>query len=75
MRLTRRDFLIGSAALAAGTTVTAPFLLPKYHSRISDRSVPESRSSMLSNTPNNLTRFSPQVSASSRSMCEARRWF
>ena len=30
--LTRRDFLIGSAALAAGTTVTAPFLLPKYHS-------------------------------------------
>ncbi len=31
MRLTRRDFLISSAALAAGTTVTAPFLLPKYH--------------------------------------------
>jgi len=30
--LTRRDFLIGSAALAAGTAVTAPFLLPKYHS-------------------------------------------
>jgi uncharacterized protein (DUF362 family) len=29
--LTRRDFLIGSAALAAGTAVTAPFLLPKYH--------------------------------------------
>jgi uncharacterized protein (DUF362 family) len=29
---TRRDFLIGSAALAAGTSVTAPFLLPKYHS-------------------------------------------
>jgi hypothetical protein len=28
---TRRGFLIGSAALAAGTTVTAPFLLPKYH--------------------------------------------
>ena len=32
MRLSRRDFLIGSAALAAGATVTAPFLLPKYHS-------------------------------------------
>ena len=32
MSLTRRDFLIGSAALAAGTAVTAPFLLPKYHS-------------------------------------------
>ena len=32
MSFTRRDFLIGSAALAAGTTVTAPFFLPKYHS-------------------------------------------
>ena len=32
MSFTRRDFLIGSAALAAGTTVAAPFLLPKYHS-------------------------------------------
>ena len=32
MKVTRRDFLIGSAALAAGTAVTAPFLLPKYHS-------------------------------------------
>ena len=32
MSLTRRDFLIGSAALAAGTAVTTPFLLPKYHS-------------------------------------------
>ena len=31
MTFTRREFLIGSAALAAGTTVTAPFLLPKYH--------------------------------------------
>ena len=31
MSVTRRDFLIGSAALAAGATVTAPFLLPKYH--------------------------------------------
>jgi uncharacterized protein (DUF362 family) len=30
--LTRRDFLVGSAALAAGTAVTTPFLLPKYHS-------------------------------------------
>jgi len=32
LSVTRRDFLIGSAALAAGATVTAPFLLPKYHS-------------------------------------------
>jgi uncharacterized protein (DUF362 family) len=30
--ITRRDFLVGSAALAAGTAVAAPFLLPKYHS-------------------------------------------
>ena len=32
MSLTRRDLLVGSAALAAGTAVAAPFLLPKYHS-------------------------------------------
>jgi uncharacterized protein (DUF362 family) len=32
LSVTRRDLLIGSAALAAGTAVTAPFLLPKYHS-------------------------------------------
>jgi uncharacterized protein (DUF362 family) len=31
VNLTRRDFLIGSAGLAAGTCVSAPFLLPKYH--------------------------------------------
>ena len=31
MSVSRRGFLIGSAALAAGTAVTAPFLLPKYH--------------------------------------------
>lgn len=31
MSLTRRDFLIGGAALAAGASVSAPFLLPKYH--------------------------------------------
>ena len=32
MSLTRRDFLIGSAALAAGASVSTPFFLPKYHS-------------------------------------------
>jgi uncharacterized protein (DUF362 family) len=42
--LTRRDFLIGSAALAAGTAVTAPFLLPKYHS---DQRPKRSRVAML----------------------------
>lgn len=31
MRTTRRDFVIGSAALCAGASVSAPFLLPKYH--------------------------------------------
>jgi uncharacterized protein (DUF362 family) len=30
--ITRRDFLVGSTAFAAGATVTAPFLLSKYHS-------------------------------------------
>jgi len=31
LSLTRRDFLIGSAALAAGASVSTPFFLPKYH--------------------------------------------
>jgi uncharacterized protein (DUF362 family) len=31
MNLSRREFLIGGAALAAGTSVSAPFLIPKYH--------------------------------------------
>jgi uncharacterized protein (DUF362 family) len=44
MSLTRRDFLIGGAALTAGTAVTAPFLLPKYHS---DRRPKRSRVAIL----------------------------
>lgn len=32
MKLSRRDFVVGAAALAAGSFVTAPFFLPKYHS-------------------------------------------
>jgi uncharacterized protein (DUF362 family) len=32
MRVTRREFIVGSAALAAGTVVTAPFLVPRFHS-------------------------------------------
>ena len=32
MILTRRTFLAGSAALAAGASVSVPFFLPKYHS-------------------------------------------
>ncbi|HEX8892922.1 MAG TPA: DUF362 domain-containing protein, partial [Terriglobales bacterium] len=31
MSLTRRDFLVGSIALAASASVPVPFLLPKYH--------------------------------------------
>jgi uncharacterized protein (DUF362 family) len=31
MSITRRDLLAGSAGLAAGAAVAAPFLLPKYH--------------------------------------------
>ena len=32
MSVTRRELIIGSAALAAGAVVTTPFLLPKFHS-------------------------------------------
>ncbi len=31
MSITRRDFLIGTTALGAGASVSAPFFLPKYH--------------------------------------------
>ena len=31
MNFTRRDFLVGSAALAAGASVSVPFFLPKYN--------------------------------------------
>ena len=44
MNLTRRDFLIGSAALATGASVAAPFFLPKYHS---DRRHKRSRVAVL----------------------------
>ncbi len=44
MSITRRDFLIGSTALAAGTAVTTPFLLPKYHS---DQRLKRSRVAVL----------------------------
>ena len=44
MSVSRRDFLIGSAALAAGTAVATPFLLPKYHS---DQRLKRSRVAVL----------------------------
>lgn len=31
MSVTRRDFIIGTTALGAGASVSAPFFLPKYH--------------------------------------------
>jgi uncharacterized protein (DUF362 family) len=42
--VSRRDFLIGSAALAAGASVSTPFFLPKYHS---DRRPKRSRVAVL----------------------------
>jgi len=42
--LTRRDFLITTAALAAGASVSTPFFLPKYHS---DRRPKRSRVAVL----------------------------
>jgi uncharacterized protein (DUF362 family) len=44
LSLTRRHFLIGSSALAAGASVSTPFLLPKYHS---DRRPKRSRVAVL----------------------------
>jgi len=44
VNLTRRDFLIGSAALAAGVSVSTPFFLPRYHS---DRRPKRSRVAVL----------------------------
>ena len=44
MSLTRREFVVGGASLAAGATVTAPFLLPKYQS---DQRSKRSRVSVL----------------------------
>lgn len=44
MKLNRRDFLIGTTALAAGTSVSAPFLLPKYQQ---DRRQKRSRVAIL----------------------------
>jgi len=44
LSLTRRGFLIGSAALAAGASVSTPFFLSKYHS---DRRPKRSRVAVL----------------------------
>jgi uncharacterized protein (DUF362 family) len=44
VNLSRREFLIGSAALAAGASVSVPFSLPKHHS---DRRLRRSRVAIL----------------------------
>jgi hypothetical protein len=53
LSFTRRDFLIGSAALAAGASVTTPFFLPNYHS---DRRPMRSRVAVL-----NAEQYSQQL--------------
>lgn len=37
MILHRRNFLVGSAALAAGASVSVPFFLPKYHTDLREK--------------------------------------
>lgn len=49
----RRSFLIGSAALAAGASVSAPFFLPKYHA---DRRAKRSRVAIL-----NVEQYSQRI--------------
>jgi len=49
----RRSFLVGSAALAAGASVSVPFFLPKYHS---DRRAKRSRVAIL-----NVEQYSERI--------------
>jgi uncharacterized protein (DUF362 family) len=49
----RRSFLVGSAALAAGASVSVPFFLPKYHS---DRRAKRSRVAIL-----NVEQYSQRI--------------
>ena len=44
MSITRREMIVGSAALVAGSAVTTPFFLPKFHS---DRRLKRSRVAVL----------------------------
>ena len=53
MILNRRNFLAGTAALAAGASVSVPFFLPKYHS---DRRARRSRVAIL-----NIEHYSPDI--------------
>jgi len=53
MILNRRNFLVGTAALAAGASVAVPFFLPKYHS---DRRAKRSRVAIL-----NVEQYSQRI--------------
>ena len=53
MILNRRNFLVGTTALAAGASVSVPFFLPKYHS---DRRAKRSRVAIL-----NVEQYSQQI--------------
>src|SRR5579864_9516854 len=53
MNPSRRNFVVGSAALAAGASVSVPFLLPKYHS---DRRAKRSRVAIL-----NVEQYSQRI--------------
>jgi uncharacterized protein (DUF362 family) len=53
MILNRRNFMVGTAALAAGASVSVPFFLPKYHSH---RRARRSRVAIL-----NIERYSPDI--------------
>jgi uncharacterized protein (DUF362 family) len=55
MKLSRRDLLVASAGLAAGVSVTFPFLLPKYRF---DRRPERSRVGVL-----NINHYSPRLEA------------
>ena len=53
MILNRRNFVVGTAALAAGASVSVPFLLPKYHS---DQRAKRSRVAIL-----NVDQYSQRI--------------
>jgi len=53
MILNRRNFVVGTAALAAGASVSVPFFLPKYHS---DRRAKRSRVAIL-----NVEQYSQRI--------------
>ena len=75
MSLTRRDFLVGSAALAAGATVTSFFLAAQALFRSTTEAISSCDPPCAAILPSAVINFSPQASASSPgSTSEARPW-